>query len=132
LYIVHYTNWAYNDQWHYETDGGLGEPIKAFTSREKAEAHRRELELTRAHDEFDQYSRWSSDEPSLEYWIGKKGEEDFVKLLAKIGAPPRTAEESWQDWLKRAQLTKEHLVAIWEHFGISFYTVSKLCDVEIG
>jgi hypothetical protein len=41
LYIVQKANWAYNDEWAY-AEGST--PLKAFLSREAAEAHRQECE----------------------------------------------------------------------------------------
>lgn len=127
VYIVQRVEWGYDDNWFYP-EGDT--PIKAFRSREGAEAHRREREAIQ---------RREIKEPSDEYgwkrnltWnfgplgeISSLTEAELNDRVRGLGLPEMTMddEEAWWETIWDT-MTPEQEDAFWQLFDrLQFFTV---------
>jgi hypothetical protein len=131
-YVVQEIHWRYNDSWNYETDEGdgpMGWPTRAFTSREAAEAHRREKELAdrAVENPFNFGGRWC--DLSTKY-----DTKSLLALVREMGLPePRVYAEGWdasldewRDWWpgRDGGLTAEQADRLWDALDrVAFYEV---------
>jgi hypothetical protein len=142
VYVVQEINWRYNDE-HYHTDEGeadggpVGYPLHAFTSREKAEAHRlrKELEQRPKENPFSFGGRWADLSTAHR-------PESLLALVRELGLPePRGYDgmheallRDWEEWyyrLKKAGgLSAEQAERFWE--ALDLVTHFEVVEVRLG
>ena len=132
VYTVRELHWEYNDEYFYRPepdevgdDGTLpySEPLKAFLSREKAEAHRSQLERQRR--------RLENPFHYGDYYDGISGqsthsEQTFLERLEELGLGGVDVGDDLNEWWddNKARMTPAQREGVWDLCDlVSFYEV---------
>jgi hypothetical protein len=110
-YLIQESGWSYSDEYYYRGGSADDEVIKAYRTREKAEAFRLTQEdLAR---EGKNPFEWGS------FWSTSLSEEQFLQLVEELGLPAPPYEFNCYQWMNwwaehEDQMTSEQIQRIWE------------------
>ena len=135
VYVVQQINWRFNDMWYYRDDDGgpVGWPTHAFTTRDKAERHRRDKEREARAGE----NPFGYGEKLSELSTTHRDDASLAALVRELGlAAPRGVDErgyfslqnweDWWDWQKKG-MTAQQAERIWEAMDrVTFFEIVQL------
>jgi hypothetical protein len=119
IYIVVSDSFAYNDNYYYQSEGGGGEPVRAFLSETAARQEANRLSIGWLHQESEELYAWAGGE-NLEY-LFQNVEGELTDFLSQHGASMHGEEG-----IDVSNCTDEQCIKIIENIEITPYSIRSI------